>query len=89
MGYLVENRKHYRSQIVGSNTLDAISKRTPMSNETKMVKQFVITTARELEDIIVKYPGTTKVTTPTGRGLSVYVYKEGKGKDAQPSIVIE
>lgn len=60
-----------------------------MSNDTKMVKQFVITTVLQLEDIIKKYPGPTKVTTPTGRGLSVYVYKEGKGKDAQPSIVIE
>ena len=60
-----------------------------MSNDTKMVKHFVVTTVRELEDVIKKYPGPTKIVTPVGRAVSVYIYKEGKGKDAQPSIVIE
>mgnify|MGYP003502089696 CR=1 FL=1 len=65
-----------------------------MSNDTKMVKDFTVTTVLQLEDIILediikKYPGPTKITTPGGNSVKVYVYKEGKGKDAQPSIVIE
>jgi len=60
-----------------------------VSNDTKMVKDFTVTTVLQLEDIIKKYPGPTKITTPGGNSVKVYVYKEGKGKDAQPSIVIE
>jgi len=60
-----------------------------VSNDTKMVKHFTVTTVCELENVIKKYPGPTKIVTPVGRAVSVYIYKEGKGKDAQPSIVIE